>query len=119
MKDIVLFQSVPLQERINFARHLHLMIKTGLSLVDGLRLIQDQTPSKSLKRIVTDLIKEINNGHFLSEGLKRYRRVFGEFFVSVVEIGEKSGNLSESLLHLAVELQKKKELRQRFDVVQP
>ena len=34
MKDIVLFKSVPLQERINFARHLHLMIKTGLSLVD-------------------------------------------------------------------------------------
>ena len=109
----MLLFSVSLQDRINFARHLHLTIKTGLSLVDGLRLIEEQTSSSSFRKIIRGLIDGINNGRFLSEGLRGHSRLFGEFFISVVEIGEKSGNLSESLLHLAEELEKKKDLHSK------
>ncbi|MDP3725041.1 MAG: type II secretion system F family protein [Nanoarchaeota archaeon] len=108
---IAFFQSVPLQERINFARHLHLMIKSGVSLPEGLRLLAEQTPSRSLRRIIQGFIAEINKGRFLSEGLRGHGKIFGDFFVSIVEIGERSGNLSESLLYLAEELEKKKSLQ--------
>ena len=108
---IAFFQSVPLQERINFARHLHLMIKSGVSLPEGLRLLAEQTPSRSLRRIIQGFIVEINKGRFLSEGLRGHEKIFGDFFVSIVEIGERSGNLSESLLYLAEELEKKKSLQ--------
>ncbi len=107
------FSSISLQERINFARHLHLTIQTGLALVDGLRLIEEQAQSRFFRSIIRELIDDIQNGKFLSEGLRRHARLFGSFFVSVVEIGEKSGNLSESLLHLAEELEKKKELHSK------
>ena len=107
----MLFQSVPLQERINFARHLHLVVKSGLSIIDGLRIVAEQTSSKTLVKIIQSLVKGVNKGRFLSEGLRNHEEVFGNFFISIVEIGERSGNLTQSLLYLAEELDKKRELQ--------
>ena len=65
-------------------------------------------------KIISRLVAALNSGKFLSEGLSRYRSVFGDFFISIVQVGEKSGKLSENLLHLSLELRKKKELQSKI-----
>ncbi|HXF44093.1 MAG TPA: type II secretion system F family protein, partial [Candidatus Paceibacterota bacterium] len=101
---IRIFQSVPLQERINFARHLSVATKSGLPLIEALKLIRTQASSKSLGRIIDDITRDIENGQFLAQALGKYEHVFGDFFVNLVKVGETSGNLSETLLHLSAEL---------------
>lgn len=108
-----IFQSIPLQEKINFARHLSVTIESGLPLVEALRLIRKQAPSKRMGNVVDSIIDDINNGKSLSESLDRFNAVFGDFFINLVKVGEASGNLSEILRHLSVEIKKQRELSQK------
>ena len=109
--DIVLFESLKIQDRINFSRHLSIVIKAGLPVYEGLKIIRKQTTSKSLLRIIDDLITDVNNGKFLADSLAKHRRVFGDFFVSIIRVGESSGTLSKNLIYLAEEMEKARDLK--------
>lgn len=108
-----LFLHVPLQEKVLFARHIAVAIKSGMTLNEGLKLVLSQTKSKSFKTILTTIVDDTNNGMFLSASMSKYQDVFGELFVNIVKVGEQSGTLVENLNYLAVELKKKKELHSK------
>jgi len=59
------------------------------------------------------LSNDVNGGLSLAQSMKRYRHIFGEFFISIVEVGEASGTLADNLLYLAEEMKKNKELRSK------
>jgi type II secretory pathway component PulF len=106
-----IFESISIQERINFARHLSLVIKAGLPVFEGLKIIQEQTESKILRRVIENLITDVNNGKFLADSLMRYEHLFGAFFINIIRVGESSGTLSKNLMYLAEELRRSKELQ--------
>lgn len=106
-----LFDRIPLQDRINFARHLALVIKAGLPIYNGLSIIRSQTESKTLQKIIDSLIVDVNNGKFLADGLEKYEYLFGNFFINIVRVGETSGTLSKNLLYLADELKRSQSLQ--------
>lgn len=108
-----LFDRISVQDRINFARHLSLVVKAGLPIFEGLKIIQAQTDSPILKRVVESLIEDINNGKFLADGLQKYEYLFGDFFINIVRVGEASGTLAKNLLYLADELGREKALRSK------
>ena len=56
---------------------------------------------------------EVNNGHLLSDGLNLYQKTFGDFFISIIRIGELSGTLTTNLVYLAEELKKAKVLQNK------
>jgi type II secretory pathway component PulF len=107
------FDRISVQDRINFARHLSLVIKAGLPIYEGLKIIQSQSESKVLKRVLDSLIADVNNGKFLADGLQKYQFLFGDFFVNIIRVGEASGTLSKNLLYLAEELDRSKQLESK------
>lgn len=109
----MMFLSVPLEERVLFARQLSVGIKAGLSMQDSLHLLLSQTKSKSMKKILNDLIHDTANGMYLSASLEQYSKIFGQLFINIVRVGEQSGTLTENLVYLAEELKKKHELVSR------
>jgi len=100
------FTSISVQEKINFARHLSVGIKSGLPILDSLRMIQEQTESKKLKKTIEIVIQDVNNGQSLAQSLSSFGTMFGPLFVNMVKVGEASGNLAESLLYLSQEFKK-------------
>lgn len=112
-KGIGVFHFIPFQEKINFARHLSVAVKSGLPLLESMRLIEKQTTSKSFSKLLGIVIQDVNNGQSLAQGLARFDYVFGEFFINIVRVGESSGNLSSSLLHLSEELKKQRDINHR------
>lgn len=107
------FDRISVQERINFARHLSLVVKAGLPVFEGLKIIQEQTESTVLRKVVQSLITDVNNGKFLADSLQRYQGLFGDFFINIVRVGESSGTLAKNLLYLADELGRQKELESK------
>lgn len=105
------FNKLSAQDKINFARHLAIVIKAGIPLYEGLAIINKQKGSKTLTRIVAQLQNDVANGRFLADSLERYQNVFGEFFINIIRVGEASGTLAQNLLYLADELKKRKGLR--------
>ncbi|MBI4119668.1 MAG: type II secretion system F family protein [Parcubacteria group bacterium] len=109
-----LFLYVPLSEKILFAKHLSIMVKTGMTLFDSLTLIKKQMRSKSFAYILERVISDVENGQFLSQSLMQFESLFGELFINIIKIGEGSGMLAENLVYLASELRKKQLLRQKI-----
>lgn len=104
---------VPIQEQVIFSRHLAVMAKAGLPLIDSLKMIQKETKSKAMLKILDQLIKDVSNGQFLSASLAKFQDVFGDLFINIIRVGESAGILSENLNYLADELKKKQELKRK------
>jgi type IV pilus assembly protein PilC len=112
--DIGAFLStVSLQEKVNFARHLSVTIRSGIPLIEGLKLIQGQAKSKKFMAIIGGIVDDISGGRTLAEGLERRKGVFGDFFISLVKVGETSGNLADTLLYISQELKKQRDVNHR------
>ena len=108
-----LFLKVSLQEKILLTRNLAIMVRAGMPLLDSINLLQGQTKSKSLAKILSGVAADVSNGQFLSKSLDKYHNVFGDLFTNIIRIGETSGTLPENLNYLSDELKKKSELRKK------
>ncbi|MCZ2845756.1 MAG: type II secretion system F family protein [Candidatus Bathyarchaeota archaeon] len=100
-------------EKILFAKNLSLMIQAGLPLRESVVTIQEQSRSRKLKRVLDDALKSIDNGQSLAESLSYHSRIFNNFYINMIRIGEESGTLKENLEHLASQLEKNRDIRQR------
>lgn len=103
-----------LKDKMLFARHMEMMTRSGMQVLDALEILKKQTTSRPFIRIIDGLIEDVRNGHYLSVGMDRYRNVFGDFFINLIRVGETSGTLSENFKYLAEELAKKGELRSKI-----
>ncbi len=104
------FEHLTVQDKINFARHLGMVVKAGLPLNEGLNIIKKQSESKLIIKIIDHIQLDVNNGKFLADSLEYYNNVFGDFFINIIRVGESSGTLSQNLFYLGDELKKSKEL---------
>ncbi len=105
------FLHIPLSEKIIFAKHLSMMINAGMTEVDSVRLVRKQVKSRSFAKVLDKIIHDLESGQFLSVSLKQFSSAFGKMFISLIEIGEISGTLSENLNYLSIELKKSHQLR--------
>ncbi len=94
------------KDRIVFTRQFATLIGAGLPLGNSLRMVADQTANKSMKAIVEDILASVEGGKALSESMAAYPRVFDKVYLSLVEAGEMSGTLDESLRRIAMQQEK-------------
>jgi len=90
------------------------MVKTGMPILASLQLLKKQASSKTMKKIINQIIDDVSNGQFLSTGLERFKNIFGDLFINVIRVGEASGILYENLNYLADELQKNQNLKKKI-----
>lgn len=109
-----LLSRIKLQDKINFTRNLSAMIKAGLALSRALGILERQTQNVKFKAIIGDLSAEISKGNSLSVGLGKFPKVFSSLFVSMVRAGEESGNLSDTLSVIGLQLEKSYTLRKKI-----
>jgi len=107
------FQRIPASEKIFFAQHLALMIKTGLPLTKGLEALAKQTKNRRFQKIIFNISRDINKGGTLANGLKKYPTIFNNLFINIVAAGETSGTLEKSLKYLYSQLKKENQLNNK------
>lgn len=107
------FKSVPLKEKMVFARNLSIMVASGLTVSRAINNLAVQTENKTFKVILLDIFDEVQSGKSLSEALAKYPGIFGELFINMVKVGETAGNLDEVLRIVAVQLEKEHDLKSK------
>lgn len=113
MNKTDIFLRFSIKEQTLFAKRLSFLVKAGVPLIESLHLIRKQTKSKAKGRVYDVVIKDIANGQFLATSLGRFSRLFGDFTINLIRVGERSGVLSQNLNYLADELAKKHALRRK------
>lgn len=105
---------VPFVQKMLFVHNLHIMVKAGLSIVDGLRILQAQVENKKLKKTIASVKHEIEEGHSFSEALSNYPSIFPPIYVSMIAAGETAGKLQEALEQVHSQMKKSHELTSRI-----
>jgi len=90
------------------------MYSAGLSLVRCLEASQEQAGDQSLKNIIADVRHQVERGSTLTTAFEPHRKVFGDFFLGMIEAGESSGELAKALDMSARYLEKRLEMRQKI-----
>ena len=89
-----------------FTRQLAQLTSAGLPLLSGLRVLEKQEKTPTLRRVLGELAEVIEGGGTFSEGLAQHTKVFNKLFVSMVKAGELGGVLEVVLDRLAVFMEK-------------
>lgn len=106
-------QRISYGELVNFTRQLSTMINAGLTLPEALSLLEKQTGNSKLKKIISDIVREVEGGSSFSKALSTYPAVFSNIYVSLVRAGEQAGVLDTILGRLADNLEKEREFRSK------
>jgi type IV pilus assembly protein PilC len=93
---------VKLEDLLILARQLATMLDSGVTLMRSLAVVSEQIESKELHRIILEVKAEVEEGRTLSSSLAKHPKVFNQFWVSLVEVGEASGTMPMVLNKLTV-----------------
>jgi general secretion pathway protein F len=94
-------------------RQLASMLRAGVQLAESLTALIEQAERPGLKRVLSDLKVQVNEGVSLSGALARHPRFFSELYVHLVAAGEAAGNLEAVLFRLASFLEAQNRLRSK------
>jgi len=107
------FGKVSLSEKIMFTNNLSGMLSAGLSLNRALVILKKQSTNPTFSDVLSGLEEEINKGNSLSDGMKKYPKVFSGLFIPMVHAGEESGGLPKTLIEVGSTLKKTYDLNKK------
>jgi type IV pilus assembly protein PilC len=104
--NITFGSGVTTRDIVIFTRQFATMINAGLPLVQSLDILAQQTENQSLRKVIQDVLYDVESGHTLADAMGKHPKVFTELFVNMVAAGEAGGILDTILLRLATFLEK-------------
>jgi type IV pilus assembly protein PilC len=94
-------KTISRRELINFTFHIEQLIKSGVPLIDSLKDIRDSIEYSHFTDVLQTIIDDIEGGKTLSLALADHPTIFDKVYVTLVRIGEQTGQLAEVLKDLA------------------
>lgn len=107
------FATIPLKQKIVFIEDLQIMIKSGIAAPRALKIIAKQTKNNKFKKILEDIASGVETGKSMHEVMSKYPKIFSHIFVSMIKVGEISGNLEKALEYLAIQLEREADLKSK------
>ena len=104
--DISLFPRVRQKDLIIFSRQISTLFAAEVSALRAFNLVSENIQNKYFRDILVDVAKSIEQGFSVEKSLLKHQHVFGDFFVSIVAVGEQSGTLPRSFKYLADHLER-------------
>lgn len=103
-----------MKDVISFTENISSLISSGLSLSDSLKVCIDIDSNKENKKLYEDIRNKIVLGMTFSSCLEEYPKYFSSLYVSMIKIGEKSGDITKVMQRLVAYLKQKKETKQKI-----
>lgn len=100
------FKQIKIKDIVLFCYQLSIMLHSGITLQAALHVIDKQIKNKKFKDILDEILVQIQTGKSFSASLALYKDIFPKNLLSLVAVGEISGNLEVILDSIAVYLER-------------
>jgi len=108
-----LFKVKP-RDVIVFSRQLATLIRSGISLLPALEVLQGQvTSSRAFKKIMGSIIDDLRAGGSFTQSLSKHPTTFGEIYCRTITVGEQTGNLELVLNQMATYMERQGEIARK------
>ncbi|MCK9231030.1 MAG: type II secretion system F family protein [Syntrophales bacterium] len=88
------------EEIILMTKQFRTMLVSGLSIVQLIDILQNQTQNPRLRNVLAQISTDIRAGNSLTEAFRRHEKVLSPLYVNMVNAGEQSGTLPDVLQRL-------------------
>ncbi|MBT9582469.1 type II secretion system F family protein [bacterium] len=106
--------TVPPQALCIFSRQLATMLRNAVPIVQALETLSHQEEYPNFGEVIREIAEKVSQGHVVSYQMSFYPRVFFKIYVTLVQIGERTGDLDSSLERLSDWLERDNRLRERI-----
>lgn len=100
---------VKIEDLVILCRQLYTITKAGIPLIRGIYGLQASMNHPRLKVVMESIGADLETGMQLSAAMHRYPDIFNNMFVSMVKVGEDSGQLENSFDQLSIYLERELE----------
>lgn len=94
-------KGVKLDDLLTFSHQLATMMEAGVTLIRTLSVIQTQIESEQFEKTIGKIKSDVEQGSTLSLALSKHPKVFNQFWISLMEVGEASGTIPTVLEKLS------------------
>ncbi|MFH1771698.1 MAG: type II secretion system F family protein [Candidatus Omnitrophota bacterium] len=102
------------KETLQFTIHLATLVDSGLPLLDGLRDLAKEAQNERVQQVIDNIRYHVESGSSLKEAISRHPRTFSKLYEALVDTGESTGKLAQTLNSLANLLEWQLDLRVRI-----
>jgi len=106
------FKKPKVDEIVVFTRQMSTMIEAGLSLVDALGILKDQS-GPGLEIVIGKMLTEVEGGKSFALALEESGGGFSQVYIALVKVGESAGLLDKVMMRMADTLEAEKEFREK------
>ncbi|MBF8742027.1 type II secretion system F family protein [Pseudomonas guariconensis] len=104
------WQRTPSFDLVLFSQELGTLLSAGLPLIEALESLAEKAPTPSARQVLEALVRQLYEGHSLSQALGQQAKVFPALYVALVQSSERTGALGDALARYIG-------YRQRLDLV--
>lgn len=105
---------VKMNDLVIFTRELSAMVGAGVPLLRSLSSLEEHAESPALKKVLTAVIQDVENGMGIADALGKHPNVFDDVYVNMVRAGEAAGILDDILKRLAMQQEKNATIRKKI-----
>ncbi|PKL31940.1 secretion system protein [Candidatus Saccharibacteria bacterium HGW-Saccharibacteria-1] len=114
-KNLLGGNKVKSDQLVMFTRQLSAMVGAGVPILRALNaLSQHIAESPILKKILVNIIHDMEAGATLGEAFAKYPNTFNDVYVNMVKAGEAAGILDDILKRLAIQQEKSMSMRKKI-----
>jgi MSHA biogenesis protein MshG len=112
--DLLGFAVVSLDDLIIFCRQMYALMRSGVPILRAINGMAESSTSLKFKNALIDIASQLEGGYALSSAMNQHNKIFPPLFISLVHVGENTGQLDGSFLKLASYFEREQETRKRI-----
>ncbi len=105
---------VSLEEMIVFCRQMYALMRSGVPILRAINGMVESANSLTLRKALIDIGKQLEGGYTFSSALNNHPKIFDHLFVSLIHVGENTGQLDQAFLKLTSYLERELDTRKRI-----
>jgi len=100
-----------LEDIILFSRQMYTLLRAGVPIIRAINGLSETTRNHKFKTALKQIASDLESGYELSRALNQHPEVFTSLFVSMVQVGENTGNMDDAFLQLSDYLDRERETK--------
>ena len=105
---------VKAKEILIFCKQFATMLRAGLPVLNTLNMLDEQTKSPGMKKIIVTIRKDLESGNALSKCFSNHPKIFDTVVVNLIKAGEASGKLDTFLQKIVISLEKREKIKSQI-----
>jgi len=107
-------KAIPIKDKIATISQIAVMTDAGIGINDALLEISENTDNAELAEMYLAMANDLNSGKSLTAAFQPHSDAFGSVAIAMTELGEKTGNVSESYKTLAEIMENQRDNAAKF-----